>query len=34
MAMGFTTPNYFSVLFKKYTSMTPTEYLHRAEGHE
>jgi AraC-like DNA-binding protein len=27
MALGFTTPNYFSVLFKKHSCLTPIEYL-------
>ena len=27
MALGFTTPNYFSVLFKKHCCLTPSEYL-------
>jgi len=27
MAMGFNTPNYFSVVFRKFTGMSPTEYL-------
>lgn len=27
--LGFNTPNYFSSIFKRYTGMTPSEYLHR-----
>ena len=27
MALGFTTPNYFSVLFRKYTCQSPSQYI-------
>lgn len=32
MAMGFSTPNYFSVVFRKFTGLTPTEYRERVKG--
>ena len=32
MAMGFNTPNYFSVVFRKFAGMTPTEYVKGIRG--
>jgi len=30
MALGFSSSTYFSVVFRRFTSMSPTEYLRRA----